>query len=273
MPQMTFGNMPNDGGHLLLNEEERREMLELFPDAKPFVRKFLGSSDFINNKSRYCIWVTDETLLEAVKITPLFQRIALCKKYREKSSRAATNKLAEFSYRFGEVRQVESKNVLIIPRHSSINRDYLPIGFLTNDEIIGDSCNAIFNARLGVFSLLVSRMHLIWIDTVCGKIKNDFRYSNTLGYNTFPIPKLNDIQWQLLEVTGRNIILARENHYPRSMSELYSRQTMPDDLKNAHIENDKLLESFYQGNLFASDEERLAHLFENYVEMTKGVDK
>lgn len=271
LPKMTFGSMPNDGRNLLLSYEDREKILSEYPQSSPFIKRFLGSSDFINDKKRYCIWINESEVGDALKVPPINEKVNSCKEYRSKSTRAATKKLSSQPFRFGEVRHVESNSSIIVPRHSSINRDYLPVGLLSNGEVVGDSCFAVYHADIALFSLLVSRMHLIWIDTVCGKIKSDFRYSNTLGYNTFPVPSLTKTQRQLMEVTGRNILLEREKYFPKSLSELYDRKNTPSSLKEAHMENDSLIESFFQNRPFANDNERLEILFERYIKMTKGV--
>ena len=267
LPPMNFGNMPNDGGALLLSAEEKNEILSEHPSADSFIRRIYGSSELIKNLERYCIWIDDSNKEEALKHRMISDRVELCRNIRNDSKRTATNKLAEHPYKFGEVRQYSSSSTIAIPRVSSENRKYLPVAILTKGEIISDRNFGIYDGPLWLFALIASRLHWLWISTVCVRLRNDFSYSNTLGWNTFPVPSLSESQTSLLEQSARNIILTRENHFPDSIAVMYDKDKMPDDLLEAHLENDKLLESFYSENQFKNDTERLKCLFGMYQEM------
>jgi hypothetical protein len=268
--KMDYGNKPVDGGHLILSKIEAEAVLKEYPHADKFIRKLVGSQEIIKGITRYCLWITEENATEAMLIKPISSRVEKVRDMRLESTKKQTRESACRAYEFGEVRQVSSDAALIIPSHSSENRKYLPVGHLSNGEIVPNSAFAIYDGSLVAFSLLVSRLHLLWIGTVCGKIKSDFRYSNTMGWNTFPIPELNGTQEELLISSAKRIILIRESHIPMTVSELYKEETFPEDLKNAHEKNDELIESIYRGKPFSDDEERLSYLFEIYL---KSVDE
>lgn len=268
LPKMDYGNKPADGGHLLLSPEEKDQIIEAFPQAKSLIRKFVGSQEFIKGLNRYCLWIDDDTLSDALTIDPIVERLNLVKKMRLESKKGQTQEMAERPYLFGEKRQPDSQLTIVIPRVSSENRPYLPCGILTHGEVLSDRNFGIYDGPLWAIALITSKLHLVWIATVCVRLRNDFSYSNTLGWNTFPVPKLNDEQKTQLELSARRIILTRENHLGATIADLYDPKKMPADLRKAHEENDALLESFYRDTPFKDDDDRLAHLFERYVEMT-----
>jgi hypothetical protein len=269
---MRFGNMPYDSGALILSPSERKAFIEEDSRTEKFLRLLLGSREFINGLQRYCIWVKDSELTEVNKIPLLRDRIEKCRINRLQSKDAAGKKLADTPHRFREANE-SAEQTIIVPSVSSINRDYLPVGILNKDVVVTNLAFAIYDGDLSDVALICSRMHLLWIGTVCGKLKNDYRYSNQLGWHTFPVPALELAHKRALQESARKIILTREGHYPKSIAKLYVRQEMPEDLKLAHIENDLLLESLYQVEPFENDEDRLSHLFERYVEMTKGSEQ
>ncbi|WP_274001538.1 DNA methyltransferase [Vibrio parahaemolyticus] len=269
LKSMRFGNMPYDSGALILSELEKEQFIEEDSRTKKFIRLLLGSKEFINGLRRFCLWIKDEDLEEACSIPLIRERIEQCRVNRSQSKDAAGKKLADTPYKFREAYE-SLEQTIIVPSVSSINRDYLPVGVLDKDVVVSNLAFAIYDGDLSDMAIICSRIHLLWIRTVCGKLKNDYRYSNQLGWHTFPLPTLNSNQVDLLKESARNIILIRERHYPKSIAELYARENMPEDLKQAHVDNDKLLESFYRDKPFKNDEERLAHLFERYVDMTKG---
>ncbi|WP_282166619.1 class I SAM-dependent DNA methyltransferase [Shewanella japonica] len=270
LPSMDYGNKPADGGNLILSEQEALELINTEPDSARFIRKYVGAQELIKGLVRHCLWVERIDYEQALNISGIAVRAERVKSMRLDSTKKQTREQAAYPLSFGEARQHDSSTVLLIPRHSSENRDYLPVGVLTSNEIVSDSAFAIYDGSLHAFAILVSKLHICWIGSVCGKIKSDFRYSNTLGWHTFPVPQLGGDQIEALNQSARKIILTRENHYPKSIAELYDREKMPDDLRQAHEENDVLLESFYREASFTDDNDRLTHLFERYVEMTKG---
>lgn len=260
---MTNGSMPNDNGGLLLSTDEYRRLVSEYPLAARFCRKFLGSGDSIKGEMRYCLWILDNELSEAVKIPEILRRIEVVKEHRQKSDRPGTNALAEISHAFGERRHRDG-TALLIPRHSSEKRPYLPSVIVDETTVVGDSALAMYDLRLMDFALYSSRLHRVWTATVCGKIKEDYRYSNTLGWNTFPVPELTEKNKVDLAQSAEDILLVRETYFPASIADLYDSETMPDDLRHAHDRNDEILERIYVGRRFKNDTERLKKLFELY---------
>lgn len=273
LPSMSFGNMPNDGGNLILSREEAELRVAESKESRKYLRKLIGSSELIKGIYRYCLWIDSDTWESASKIAWINNKVEACRQSRLSSKREATRKLAKSPYRFGEVRQLLKGSTLAVSKVSSENRDYIPADLVDSETIITDLVFGIFDCDFWVLSVVASRLHTIWIRTVCGKLKTDFRYSNTLGWNTFPCPNFTQEQISQLESSARKILLTRENHFPKSIAELYDRRSMPHDLRQAHQENDELLESFYRSDPFDSDEERLAHLFARYAEMKQGSEK
>jgi hypothetical protein len=272
--EMNFGNMPNEGGKLLLTRYEV-QMLSLTPaQEKRFIRRIYGSAEFIRGLSRYCLWIEDQHLAEALGIEPILKRIEAVRVMRSNSQRATTKVLAETAHAFGEVRQIGSEQVITIPAITSENRDYLPSGLLQPGTIISNKCYGIYDAPLWNMALIASRVHWVWIATVCVRMRTDFSYSNTLGWNTFPVPQLTEKNRADLTACAESILLAREAHFPATIADLYAVKDgvaqMPENLRLAHEKNDETLERIYIGRRFKNDTERLEKLFEMYTKMTKG---
>jgi hypothetical protein len=265
---MSFGNKPVDGGHLLLTRDEV-EALQLSPAQRErFIRRIYGSAEFIRGLGRYCLWIEDEHLDEALGIAAVAKRIAGVRQMRLASTKAATVETAHTAHRFGEVRQKGDETVIIVPSVSSESRDCLPVGYEAPGTIVTNLAFALYDAPLWNMALIASRLHLVWIGTVCGKLKTDFRYSNTLGWNTFPVPPLTEQNKADLTVCAEAILLAREAHFPATIADLYDPETMPDNLRMAHERNDEVIERIYIGRRFKNDTERLEKLFEMYTKMT-----
>lgn len=268
LQEMSFGNMPNEGGYLLLDKSEANVAIRQFKVSSEYIRPFVGSQEFIRGIERRCIWVTDKTYDEANKNTFLKQRFESVRLQRQKSDRQTTKNLASVPYRFGEVRQTGEEQTIVVPRVSSENRPYLPVGLINRGTIIGDRNFALFDAPLWNISLIASRLHWVWIGTVCVRMRTDFSYSNTLGWNTFPIPQLTDKNKADLKRCAEDILLAREAHFPATIADLYDPETMPANLREAHERNDEVLERIYIGRRFRNDTERLEKLFDLYTKMT-----
>jgi hypothetical protein len=272
LPSMSFGNMPNDGGALLLTSDEASEA-SMSGVADRFIRPFLGSQEFIQGLSRYCIWVRSAEAKEAAENDWLAERFAMVEDTRLQSARATTKELAETPYRFGEVRQDGDERIIAIAGISSENRDYLPCGLLPAGSIVSNKLYALYNAPLWNLSLVASRMHWVWIGTVCVRLEMRFSYSNTLGWNTFPVPKLTETDKANLTRCAEDILLAREAHFPATIADLYDPEKMPADLRAAHDRNDETLERIYIGRRFRNDTERLEKLFDMYTRMTAKKEK
>ena len=270
--EMSFGNMPNDGGHLLLDAAEVADSIGNCAVDPSIFRSFVGSQEYIRGLQRRCIWIKDNQYESARRNKWLNGRFEAVRRQRSASSRATTKELAAVPYRFGEVRQSGSETAIVVPRHSSENRFWLPCGYLASGAIVGDSNFALYDAPLWNMALIASRLHLVWIATVCGKLKTDFRYSNTLGWNTFPVPTLTDKNRADLTARAENILLARETHFPATIAELYNPAKMPENLRAAHERNDEVLERIYIGRRFRNDTERLERLFNMYSEMAAAKD-
>ncbi|QDH77858.1 class I SAM-dependent DNA methyltransferase [Echinicola soli] len=267
IPPMDFGSKPVDGGYLSLDAHEANVLKkEGIPDD--FIRPFFGSSEAIRGIIRYCIWINDDKKEEAYDHRILENRFEEIKKFRKSSTKVRTQQGAAWPHRFDEKRQTGSEKVFIIPSVSSENRYYLPSLPLPNKSIVSNAAFALYDAPLWSLSIVVSRLHIVWIATVCGKLKTDFRYSNTLGWNTFPLPSLTQKNKEDLTSCAEEILMARERHFPATIADLYDADKMPEDLRQAHERNDEVLERVYIGRRFKNDTERLEKLFELYTKMT-----
>ncbi len=268
LPPMIFGSMPNDGGGLLLNHDERRLATQEHHVQPQLLRKFLGTREVTNSLLRYCIWLHGENLDNFSGNKWLSKRLETVKRSRANSSRATTRKLADKPHLFGEIRQTGEESLIVISGVSSENREYLPVTIEEPGTIISNLAFALLDAPLWNLSVVASRLHLVWIGTVCGKMKTDFRYSNTLGWNTFPVPTLTEKNKSDLTRCAEDILLAREAHFPATIADLYDPDNMPNDLREAHDRNDEMLERIYIGRRFKNDTERLEKLFDLYTIMT-----
>ena len=269
---MLFGNMPRDGGHLFLSADEVNSLSE---DRKAlnFVHRFVGSEELINGKQRYCLWIDDEDWKIAIANDLISKKLALVAENRSKSPAASTRDFASRPFRFVQIAGRSKNSTIVVPRVSSENRDFLPVDYLTSDYIIGDRNFAIYDAPLWNMALVASRLHWVWISTVCGRLEQRISYSNTLGWNTFPVPTLTDRNKSDLIRCAEDILLAREAHFPATIADLYDPETMPDNLRRAHEANDEVLERIYIGRRFKNDTERLEKLFELYTKMSQTAGK
>jgi hypothetical protein len=224
LSEMSFGNMPNDGGYLLLDMTEATEAVKSHQVLPIFIRPFVGSQEFIRGIERKCIWVGDDEYQATNTNIWLRERFESVRAQRGQSDRATTKALARTPYRFGEVRQLGNERSIVVPRVSSENREYLPVGLTNEATIIGDRNFALFDAPLWNMALIASRLHWVWIGTVCVRMRTDFSYSNTLGWNTFPVPTLTDKNKADLTRCAEDILLAREAHFPATIADLFTIQ-------------------------------------------------
>ena len=268
-PTMVFGNMPLQGGSLLLDPLEYKDILEQSPDSVKYIRKIVGSAEFINGKDRWCLWITDEQSGEALKIPAVAKRAEKVREKRTSSSDPGARKIAETPWRFRE-QHGDGVDKLIVPRVSSERREYIPIGYLGPDTVISDSAFAVYDAEPWLFGLLTSRMHMVWTRTVGGRMKTDYRYSSTVVYNNFPVPKLSARSKSELTDAALRVLDVREYHSEMTLAQLYDPDTMPQDLRMAHEQLDLLVDSLYRDTPFASDDERLKRLFNLYLKQTGG---
>ncbi|ACT58325.1 class I SAM-dependent DNA methyltransferase [Hirschia baltica] len=266
--EMSFGNKPVDGGNLLLSSDEV-EALDLTPDQKArFIRRIYGSAEFIQGKERYCLWIKDKHLEEAQAIPSISSRIEGVRTMRIASRDKSANEMAKRAHQMREM-NIGKKHTIGIAAISSENRPYLPCGLLGNDQTVTNKLFALYDAPLWNMALIASRLHWVWIGTICVRMRTDFSYSNTLGWNTFPVPKLTEKNKADLTRCAEDILLAREAHFPATIADLYKPDDMPENLRLAHVRNDEVLERIYIGRRFKNDTERLEKLFELYTKMTK----
>jgi hypothetical protein len=267
LARMNFGNKPVDDGYLLLTRDEV-DSLELTPEqAARFVRRFYGSAEFIRGLQRYCLWIREEDRHDALEIASIARRIEGVRRARLASRDAGARQMAERAHQFREM-HCAKHHTIIVPRVSSENREYLPVGLSDSGVIIGDRNFALYDAPLWNMALIGSRLHWVWIGTVCVRMRTDFSYSNTLGWNTFPVPPLTDQNKADLTTCAEDILLAREVHFPATIADLYESGQMPENLRQAHARNDEVLERIYIGRRFRNDTERLEKLFALYARMT-----
>lgn len=266
LPKCEYGTKKADGGFLVLENKDRDILLSQYPESKKLIRKFVGSEEFIKGHDRWILWISDDNLSFAESIPPIMERLIKVKNFRETSK--ITGDAYKLREKFWQPREFPNvdRDSIIIPRVSSETREYIPIGYLPAGTVISDSAFAIYDAPEWLFAILTSRMHMAWVKAVAGRLGTSYRYSNTLCYNTFPFPALNESQKRLLEESARRIIMAREEHYDMTMAQLYDRSKMPDDLRIAHNLNDLLVDTLYRRSGFANDEERLQELFRRYEE-------
>jgi hypothetical protein len=265
---MDLGNMPKDGGHLIFSAEQAEEAVRIAPAIAKYVVDFVGSQEFVKGIVRKCLWIEDEQAEVAGRIPIIAGRLAGVRTMRLASDAESTRAYADRPHRFKQIQGRGLNSSIVVPKVSSESRDYLPVGLLTAHSVVSDNAFALYDAPLWNMALIASRLHLIWIATVCGKMKTDFRYSNTLGWNTFPVPLLTEQNKADLTACAENILLAREAHFPATIADLYAPDAMPDNLRHAHERNDEVLERIYIGRRFRNDTERLEKLFELYTKMT-----
>lgn len=264
---MEYGVYYSKSEGLILDADAKTQLLQ---DGLPhrFVRRFLGSTEFINGKERFCLWISDDEVTHASKYTNVNSRIESVRLDRTQTTDKAVNKLATRPHQFRE-RKGDDASKIFVPIVSSENREYFPAGLADRSVIPTNKAFYIPNGPLWALAIIASRVHLAWIDTICGRLRTDYSYSNTLGWNTFPVPKLTEKNKEDLTRCAEDILLAREAHFPATIADLYDPEKMPDDLRAAHDRNDEVLERIYIGRRFKNDTERLEKLFELYTKMTK----
>jgi hypothetical protein len=267
---MSLGNAPYDGGHLILDTEEITHLNLTDEEKKKWFRPLWGSTEVINGLSRQCIWIEDKDLDDAKRSDFISSRIERVRKMRLDSKDSGTRSMSGRSHQFREM-NYGVNSTIAIPIRSSELRPYLPVDYLGPDARITNLAYAIYDAPIFNLAVIASRLHLVWISAVCGKLETRFSYSNKMGWNTFPIPKLTEQNKADLTICAEAILLARAAHFPASIADLYDAETMPENLRSAHERNDEVLERIYIGRRFKNDTERLEKLFELYTKMTADV--
>jgi len=268
VPKIKFGNQPIDGGWLILDEQERNEAVKNEPFIEKYIRRYYGSEEFINGRVRYCLWFENFDPSELKSSKFLMSRIGNVRKFRLESERKDTQKLAEIPTQFA-FKSHEESEYIIIPSVSSERRKYIPIGFMSANEIASNLCLIIPNAELFHFAVLTSLMHMAWVKNICGRLKSDFRYSNSIVYNNFPWPENpNDKQIKAIEIAAQKVLDTRLQFPKSKMADLYEPDGMPPALVKAHNELDKAVDLAYRPQPFSSEANRMVFLFELYEKYT-----
>ena len=265
VPQMNFGNMPADGGQLILTDEEKGYLVSQDERLSDYCLPLIGADDFINGRRRWCIWLYDKDKDVYMQIPEIKRRVNNVVEIRKKSSRP---NLAEIPHLFAQITQPLGNNLIVVPSTSSENRKYIPIGYVDKNNIVANSCMVIGTNDMSLFGILTSAMHMVWVKTVGGRLKTDYRYSAQLCYNTFPFPKISAAKKKEIADAAEDILVTREFHVGKTLAELYDPEKMPKDLLEAHEKLDDIVESCYPGYPFANDEARLECLFRMYEKMT-----
>jgi hypothetical protein len=245
LDDMSFGNMPVDGGNLLLSAAELRDLELTSQDKQMLIRRIYGSAEFIRGLVRYCLWINDEKLQHALEIKSIRNRIDRVREMRLSSKDSGTNKMAARSHQMREM-YIGKVQTIAMPCVSSESRNYLPVGLIDAHATVTNLCFALYDAPLLNMALIASRLHLVWIATVCGKLKTDFRYSNTLGWNTFPVPTLTEQNKTDLTRCAEDILLAREHYFPATIADMYNNDRMDQEfplVREAHERNDETIGS------------------------------
>lgn len=270
-PKAVKGSMPNDNGHLLLSNKEKIAVCNEFPGIEKFIKPYLGAYDILNNNQRWCLWLTDYSIEEFPKYKFIKDRISLVITYRKnlynKSRKSNIKKALELPYLFENTKQPPS-NYIIIPRVSSEKRKYIPMKICSKEEIVSDSCIAVYSDDKYILGILMSSMHMAWVRTYCGRLKNDYRYSITLCYNTFPFiyPSANEKTKIIILV--EEMIEIRSNYPNLSLAEMYNSLYSPKELIKIHKRLDLAVEKLYSNKKLDSDEKRVAILLEHYFSLS-----
>lgn len=270
---MIYGNKPTDGGNLILSEEEYQSLIISSPEAKKFIRRLLGSEEYINNKVRYCLWLVHATPAEIRNMPEVLKRVEAVRKMRENSKAKATRDYAIYPTLFRQITQPEGKNYIIVPRVSSESRRYIPMGFIQADVIVSDSVQIIPDATLSHFGILTSNVHMAWMRTVGGRLKSDYRYSKDIVYNNFPWPEVSEGVKERIAATAQGILDARELYPDCSLADLYDEVTMPQELRKAHQANDKAVMAVFGYKVSMTEPEIVADLMKRYQELVAKKDQ
>ncbi|WP_257162557.1 DNA methyltransferase [Corynebacterium cystitidis] len=267
LPRMVRGSQPSADGHLELSQDEYNHWIQGYPELRRFIKRYVGARDFINDLTRYTLWIEDDDA-ELAQESPLIrERLGRVATYRAGRNDKATRDMALTPWRFKQPAYKPTDSI-IVPRVSSENRDYIPMGYLGPETVISDAAFAVYDAEPWLFALLTSRMHMVWTRAVGGKMKTDFRYSNTIVYNNFPVPQLSEADKEELTQAALRVLDVREYFSERTLAQLYDRETMPEILREAHAVVDKRVDELCSKRPFESDEARLSCLFDMYKDQS-----
>jgi hypothetical protein len=267
VPNMMYGNKPTDGGNFILSDEEKNTLVSKNPLAIKFIRPFISAREFLNGGKKWCLWLLDIKPNELKNIPEILKRVEAVKKFRSESIAASTRNYS-YNYLFRQITQPKSDYILV-PRTTSENRKYIPVGFFTADNIVSDTCQSIPNGDLYLFGILTSEMHMSWVKYVCGRLKSDYRYSKDIVYNNYPFPEnITDKQRQKVETCAQKVLDTRAKYPDSSLADLYDRLTMPSDLTKAHQNLDKAVDLCYRPQPFVNELNRIEYLFNLYENLT-----
>lgn len=272
VPEICFGNQPRDGGFLILTDVEKEEALREEPQLSQWIRLYVGATEFINNKTRWCFWLKEASPKDIKSSKILYERVNSVKEFRLASKAKTTNGYAKVPHLFAQITQPECNSYIIVPNHSSERRKYVPIGFASGNVISSNAVQIIPNADIYHFGVLTSNVHMAWMRVVCGRIKSDYRYSKEIVYNNFPWPDPTDEQKTKIEQTAQAILDARALYPDCSLADLYDELTMPPELRKAHQANDRAVMQAYGFDIKTMTESAcVAELMRIYEEMVKEV--
>jgi hypothetical protein len=266
LPDMALGSSAIDGGNLVFERSEAEQIIARRPEAKEFIRPYVSGADIVKSSYRFCLWIEDHRVDDAVKIPEISEKVKACRKYRQGAGRDA-KKAADVPHRFF-YRKYQDKTAIAAPTTSSGRREYLPAALLDLGVVPSNGLQVSYDDPILVFSIISSKMHAVWMATTSARLRNDFRYSVNLTYFTFPLAMLTEKNKADLTRCAEDILLVREHHFPATIADLYDPDNMPDDLRAAHERNDEVLERIYIGRRFKNDTERLEKLFDLYTKMT-----
>lgn len=267
-PEMYKGSMPRDNGHLLLNNQEKIELISLYPDLEQIIKPFIGGNEFLKDEKRFCLWITDSEIDKVVNIPEIKCRLEKVTKVRLKSDAPSTRAYADRPYLFVQ-RTYQERDFIFVPQVTSESREYIPIGLYDKNVVASDKAFSVYDAPLWLFGVLSSIMQMTWIKTVGGRLETRYSYSSNLCYNSFPFPKITEAKRSEIEQAAEEVLIAREMHTEKTLAQMYDPDKMPANLREAHTRLDRIVESCYRPAPFTSDEERLEHLFALYEKMTK----
>ena len=270
VPKMNFGNQPRDGGHFVINEDERNEILKKEPDLEKYLHLYIGAEEFIKNKKRWCLWLKDVSPVDMRKSKILSEKVEAVRQFRLSSSAKTTNGYAKVPHLFAQITQPDDVDYLIVPRVSSERRYYVPIGFLNSNSISSDAVQIIPNANLFHFGVLTSLVHMAWMRTVAGRLEMRYRYSKEIVYNTFPWCDSSEKQKAKIEQTAQSILDARAKYPECSLADLYDETFMPIELRKAHQANDRAVMEAYGFAKDMTESEIVAELFKMYEKLVEG---
>jgi hypothetical protein len=268
VPECEYGNKPADGGHLILEEADRKEFLAVNPGARKYLRPLLCAEEYLYSIPRWCLWLVDASPADIRNITGIKRRVDAVRQFRLASKKEPTRRMADMPAVFAEIRQPLTR-FMVIPQHTSETRKYMPFGYFQPNHIIHNSCSAIPKATLYHFGVLSSAMHMAWVHQVCGRLESRYRYSTRLVYNNFPWPdQLTAKQQDAVEETAQAVLDVRKQFSDAKLADLYDPLAMPPALVKAHAKLDRAVDRCYRPEPFDTERQRVEFLFSLYERLT-----